>query len=45
MKYEIKKDFILNCYVIWEVYVNYKVDVFHARTKRECKEWLKSHHV
>lgn len=42
MKYVIEKDNILNCYIVWEVYPNHKVDVFHGRTKRECKEWIKS---
>lgn len=45
MTYEIKKDLILNCYIVWEVHTNYKVDVFHGRTKRECKKWLESQEV
>lgn len=37
---QIEKDKILNCWIVWEVHRNYKVDRYHARTKRECKEWL-----
>lgn len=39
--YQIEKDKILGCWVVWEVHPNYKVDSFHAKTKRECKEWVK----
>lgn len=45
MTYIIKKDKILNCYIVWEVHTNYKVDVFHARTKRECKKWVEYQEV
>lgn len=40
--YEIEKDNILKYWIIWEVHPNYKVDVFHGNTKKECKEWLKN---
>lgn len=39
--YEIEKEKILNCWVVWEVHPNYKVDIFHAKTKKECKEQIK----
>ena len=41
MKYEIEKDNVLNCWVVWEVHKNHKIDRFHGKLKRECKEWLK----
>lgn len=37
--YQIEKDKILNCYVVWEVHKNYKVDKLHG-TKKECKQWI-----
>jgi hypothetical protein len=40
MKYEIEKDKILNCYVVWEVHHNYKVDVFKSKLKKDCKKWV-----
>jgi len=40
--YQIEKDVYLNCYIVWEVHNNYKVDVKHGKTKKECKQWLKS---
>ncbi len=39
-KYEIEKDLILGCWVVWECHRNYKIDRFQAKTKRECKEWI-----
>lgn len=45
MKYIILKDKILNCYIVWEIYTNYKIDIYHGKTKKGCKEWLKSHEV
>ena len=48
MRYEIEKDKILNCYIVWEVHKNYRVHVFTPKSKkfkeqkRECKEWLET---
>lgn len=39
-KYEIEKDKILNCYIVWEVHKNYKVDVFKSKLKKDCKKWV-----
>ena len=39
MKYEIEKDKILKCFIVWEVHRNYKVEVFRG-LKRECKQWI-----
>lgn len=39
-KYEIEKDIYLNCWIVWESHRNYKIDRFHATTKRECKKWI-----
>ena len=39
--YVIEKDKILNCWIIWEVHRNYKIDRFWGKTKRECKEWIR----
>lgn len=39
-KYEIEKDNILKCWIVWEVHRNYKVDVFKSKRKRDCKEWI-----
>ena len=41
MKYEIEKDKILGCWIVWEVHNNYKVDVYKSRLKRDCKNWIK----
>jgi hypothetical protein len=41
MKFEILKDKYLNCWIVWEVHRNYSIDRYRARTKKECKEWLK----
>lgn len=38
--FEIVKDDILKCWIVWEVHRNIKIDVFHARTKKECKQWI-----
>lgn len=37
---EILKDKYLKCWVVWEIHNNYMVDLFHGKTKKECKEWL-----
>lgn len=42
MKYNIEKDKYLNKWIVWEVYENYSIDRLHAKTKKECKEWLKT---
>lgn len=38
--YNIEKDKILNCWIVWEVHSNYMVDIYHGRLKRDCKQWL-----
>ena len=43
MELEILKDKYLSCWVVWGVRKNYMVDLFHAKTKRACKEWVKKH--
>lgn len=40
MKFNIEKDIYLNCWVVWEVHKNYSIDRLHAKTKKECKQWL-----
>lgn len=40
MKYEPVKDIYLNCWVVWEVHRNYRIDRQHTRTKKEAKEWI-----
>lgn len=40
MKYEIEKDKILNCYIVWEIQNNIKIDRFRGK-KRECQTWIK----
>lgn len=40
-RYEIEKDKILNCYIVWEIHRNYKVDRFKSTLKRDCKKWIK----
>lgn len=39
MKYEIEKDAILKCFIVWEVHPNYRIDRFRG-LKRECKQWI-----
>jgi len=39
--YKIEKDPYLNKYVVWEVHINYKVEVYRNRLKRLCTEWVK----
>lgn len=38
--YVIEKDNVLNCYIVWEVHKNYKIDRFRSKLKRDCKEWI-----
>lgn len=38
--FEIEKDKILKCWIVWEVHKNIKFDRYHARTKKECKQWI-----
>lgn len=38
--YSIEKDKILNCWIVWEIHPNYKVDIYHGRLKRDCKKWM-----
>ena len=40
MKYEIEKDTILKCWIVWEKHKNYSIDRFRAKTKKECKLWI-----
>lgn len=40
-EYEILKDPIYKMWVVWEVHRNVKFEMFKAKTKRECKQWLK----
>lgn len=39
MNYEIEKDTILNCFIVWEIHRNYRIDRFRG-LKRECKAWI-----
>ena len=39
-QYKIEKDKYLDCWIVWEVHKNYSIDRFHAKTKKECKQWL-----
>lgn len=39
MTYEILKDNVYKCFVVWEVHRNYKVEMFRG-LKRECKQWI-----
>jgi len=41
MKMEIEKDKILNCYIVWEVHSNYKIDRYRSELKRDCKKFIK----
>lgn len=38
--YNIEKDKILNCWIVWEKHPNYSVDIYHGKLKRDCKQWL-----
>ena len=40
-RYEIKKSEILGCWLIWEIYKNYWVDIFHSKYKKDCINKLK----
>ena len=40
MTYEIAKDNVLDCYIVWEVHKNTKIDKLHG-TKKECEKWVK----
>lgn len=39
------KDNVLKCWIVWEVHRNYRVDRFHARTKKECRQWISKNGV
>lgn len=43
MQYRISKSKLLNIWIVWQWYGNLEVMVFKAKTKKECKEWLKKH--
>lgn len=42
MNFKIEIDFYISDgkWIIWEIHKNYSIDRFHARTKKECKQWL-----
>ena len=40
MKYEILKDDALGCWVVWEIHKNIRIDIYHAKTRKECRLWL-----
>ena len=40
MIYEAVKDIYLNCWVVWEVHRNYRIDRQHTRTKKEANLWI-----
>ena len=41
MKYSIEKDIYLNCWIVWErISKNAQNDIYHGKTKKECKKWL-----
>ena len=40
MKYRIEKDSYLDCWIVWEVHLNYCIDIFHGKTKKECREFI-----
>ena len=42
MKFEIKKDSILKCWIVWEKHPNYLIDIYHGKTKKECLLWIKT---
>lgn len=39
-RYSIEKEPIYKMWVVWEKHRNVKVEVFKAKTKKECKQWL-----
>ena len=41
MTLEIEKDKYINRWIVWECHKNYKIDRFHGKTKKECKEFIK----
>lgn len=43
MKFDIKKDKYLNCWIVWLKFgISSWLDICHKKTKKECKEWLKT---
>lgn len=38
--YAIEKDNILNCYIVWEVHRNYKINRFKSKLKEDCEKWV-----
>lgn len=41
MKFRIEKDDYVNCYIVWEIHTNYAIDIFHGKTIKACKEFIK----
>lgn len=37
--YDIQREFN-SLWYLWEVHRNYRVEIFHAKTKKACKEFL-----
>lgn len=40
MKYRIEKDSYLDCYIVWEIHLNYAIDLYHGKTEKECREFI-----
>lgn len=40
VNYVIEKDNILDCYIVWEIHRNYRIDRFRANLKKDCKRWI-----
>ena len=40
-KYEIKKDLILKCWLVWELHSKCKVEVFRSKYKKDCIKYVK----
>lgn len=38
--YKIEKEKLLNCWIVWEIHSNYLVDIYHGKTKRDCKKFI-----
>lgn len=43
IKWEILKEPLYNKWVVWEVYPNIRVELFKAKTKKECKKFLEEY--
>lgn len=40
-KYKIEKNNLVGCWLIWEIYKNYWVDIYHGKYKKDCIKKLK----